>query len=84
MPVSFRVFNYTLCSLYLLALTVYFGAAVFLYCSHKSLLVYRPNMPPDSRKKVMNPTEAGYGEGEWQEMWITSEDGTKLHAYLLK
>ena len=45
------------------SIAVYFGAAIFLYCSHKSLLVYRPNMPPDSRKKVMSPTEAGYRDG---------------------
>lgn len=84
MPISFRAFNYTFCSLYILALIIYFGAAIILFCTHRTLLVYRPNTPPDSRKKVITPMEAEYGEGEWQEMWINSQDGTRLHAYLLK
>lgn len=79
-----RAFNLSYCLIYSCTLLAYLLVALLLSKWHSRYIVYRPNVPPTARSYVTNPSEAGWRIDTFEELWITSLDGTRLHAYLLK
>ncbi len=53
--------------------------AVYLY-SNQKMLIYPANMPEGSRDVVDTPDQHNM---PYEEVWLTSDDGLKLHAYFI-
>lgn len=60
------------------------GIGLVLMYIFQTKLIYVPNFPPDSRRTVWKPSKFGWKEEDFEDVEITSFDGTKLRGYWIK
>lgn len=62
--------------------TVLVPSYLILLALFQRYLIYIPNFPPDSRVTHLSPDRYGFEDG-WEEWWLRTKDGVKVHAFWL-